>query len=109
MVEKDYMMRLIHEMVRTIAMLIFHKDQGTEEESLGIFTIGCAMWRMKEKLMKRRICCMKAWKKMTGTGKGIWKNWNWRWRFMITSMPRRMIFWRPITIPGKKSRTGFRV
>lgn len=32
MVEKDYMMRLIHEMVRTIAMLIFHKDQGTEEE-----------------------------------------------------------------------------
>ncbi len=32
MVENDYMMRIIHEMVRTIVMLIFHKDQETEEE-----------------------------------------------------------------------------
>ena len=32
MVENDYMMRIIHEMVRTLIMLIFHKDQDTEEE-----------------------------------------------------------------------------
>lgn len=32
MVENDYMMRIIHEMVRTLIMLIFHKDQETEEE-----------------------------------------------------------------------------
>lgn len=32
MVENDYMMRIIHEMVRTLIMLIFHKNQETEEE-----------------------------------------------------------------------------
>lgn len=32
MVEKDYIMRIIHEMVRTVLKLIFHVDEGTEEE-----------------------------------------------------------------------------
>lgn len=32
MVENDYIMRMIHEMVRALIMLIFHKDQDTEEE-----------------------------------------------------------------------------
>ena len=32
MVEKDYIMRIIHEMVRTVLKLIFHIEEGTEEE-----------------------------------------------------------------------------
>lgn len=32
MVEKDYVMRIIHEMVRTILKLIFHKEEETAEE-----------------------------------------------------------------------------
>lgn len=32
MVEKDYIMRIIHEMVRTIIKLIFHKEEETAEE-----------------------------------------------------------------------------
>ena len=30
MVEKDYIMRIIHEMVRTVLKLIFHIEEGTE-------------------------------------------------------------------------------
>lgn len=32
MVEKDYIMRIIHEMVRTILKLIFHIDEAEEEQ-----------------------------------------------------------------------------
>ena len=32
MVEKDYIMRIIHEMVRTVLKLIFYIEEGTEEE-----------------------------------------------------------------------------
>ncbi len=32
MVEKDYIMRITHEMVRTVLKLIFHIEEGTEEE-----------------------------------------------------------------------------
>lgn len=32
MVEKDYVMRIIHEMVRTILKLLFHIDEETEQE-----------------------------------------------------------------------------
>lgn len=32
MVQKDYIMRIIHEMVRTILKLIFHIDEAEEEE-----------------------------------------------------------------------------
>lgn len=34
MVEKDYIMRIIHEMVRTILKLIFHIDEEAEEEAV---------------------------------------------------------------------------
>ncbi len=32
MVEKDYIMRIIHEMVRTIIRLVFHRDEESQEE-----------------------------------------------------------------------------
>ena len=78
MVENDYMMRIIHEMVRTIVMLIFHKDQETEEELIFLDGVSQDFYQRLchladvGKSTKQRICSIKIWKKMTGTKKKPW-------------------------------------
>ena len=62
MVKQDYLMRLIHEMVRTIMKLIFNIDEKTvdiEQELKETSDLYGRLLKLADAgKMKRKICCM---------------------------------------------------